>query len=46
MKALLHAVAMERTGITVRNAMIAYIKSLTAAGKPLSAALDGRVIMN
>jgi 2',3'-cyclic-nucleotide 2'-phosphodiesterase (5'-nucleotidase family) len=46
MKALLHAIAMERTGITVRDAMVVYIKSLTAAGKSLTAALDGRTIVN
>lgn len=43
MQALLHAAAIERTGITVRDAMIAYIKSLTAAGKAITATLDGRV---
>jgi 2',3'-cyclic-nucleotide 2'-phosphodiesterase (5'-nucleotidase family) len=46
MKALSHAVAMERTGVTVRDAMIAYVRSLTAAGKSLAAALDGRAIIN
>jgi 2',3'-cyclic-nucleotide 2'-phosphodiesterase (5'-nucleotidase family) len=46
MKALSHAAAMERTGITVRDAMIAYVKSLTAAGKPITAILDGRVVLD
>jgi 2',3'-cyclic-nucleotide 2'-phosphodiesterase (5'-nucleotidase family) len=45
MQVLSHAAAIERTGINVRDAMIAYIKSLTAAGKPITAALDGRVII-
>jgi 2',3'-cyclic-nucleotide 2'-phosphodiesterase (5'-nucleotidase family) len=39
---LSHAVSMERTGITVRDAMIDYIKALTAAGETVNAALDGR----
>ncbi|MDR3133837.1 MAG: 5'-nucleotidase C-terminal domain-containing protein [Prevotellaceae bacterium] len=46
MEALLHAVAVERTGMTVRDGMIAYIKSLTAAGKPITATLDGRTVVN
>ena len=45
MWALSHAAATERTGINVRDAMIAYIKSLTAAGKSITAALDGRVVV-
>ncbi|MDR3351060.1 MAG: 5'-nucleotidase C-terminal domain-containing protein [Prevotellaceae bacterium] len=45
MRALSHAAAMERMGVTVRDAMIAYIKSLAAAGQSITSALDGRVIL-
>jgi len=44
MSALTHAVKTHNPGILARDAMIEYIKELDAAGKTVSAALDGRVI--
>jgi len=43
MTMLTHAVAVERPGIIVREALIEYIKSLTAQGKQVEVKLDGRV---
>jgi 2',3'-cyclic-nucleotide 2'-phosphodiesterase (5'-nucleotidase family) len=45
MAALSRAAAVERPGVTVRDAMMNYVRALTAAGETLNAALDGRVVV-